>query len=338
MIRSKMMSNELDIFSQGTAVANQANWDDGMTSRVTAASVTSKRITFTKNKFIIKVNGNEVNRSNSSSLDVVVVNASDVSRMYYNKPYNVNDKDKPYPVCWTSNSQTPDASVQESTAERPGRQADKCASCPQNVKGTGANNTKACRFERRLAVVFASQDEKGNWFYDKELYQMKLASMSIFPTDGPQNRRAFNAYSDYLKANNSQLMGVVSRITFDESALVDKVGFQAIGRLTFEQFNELKALQATEESKRAITITVGGPREEHDEGDVFSSKPAAIQAPVQQAVTQPAPSPIPQPVVTHQAEVISEPTVRATSKPVPQAPVKVDLGDISLDDLVGDWA
>lgn len=327
------MSNELDIFSQGTAVANQSNWDDGMTSRVTAASVTSKRITFTKNKFIIKVNGNEVNRSNSSSLDVVVVNASDVSRMYFDKGFNSSDKEKTRPVCWTSNSQNPDASV-------PNPQANACSSCPQNIKGSGANNTKACRFERRLAVVLASQDDTGNWFYDKELYQMKLASMSIFPTDGPQNRRAFNAYSDYLKANNSQLMGVVSRITFDESAQVDKVGFQAIGRLTFEQFNELKALQATEESKRAITITVGGTREEHDEGDVFSSKPAAIQAPVQQVVTQPAPAPapIPQPVVTHQAEVISEPTVRSTSKPVPQAPVKVDLGDISLDDLVGDWA
>ena len=332
------MSNELDIFSQGTAVTNQSNWDDGMTSRVTAASVTSKRITFTKNKFIIKVNGNEVNRSNNTSLDVVVVNASDISRMYYNKPYNVNDKDKPHPVCWTSNSQAPDASVPEATDEKPGRQADKCATCPQNVKGTGANNTKACRFERRLAVVLASQDDTGNWFYDKELYQMKLASMSIFPTDGPQNRRAFNAYSDYLKANNSQLMGVVSRITFDESTQVDKVGFQAVGRLTEAQFTDLKTLQATEESKRAITITVGGSREEHDEGDVFSTKAPAIQAPVQQAVTQPAPTVVPEPVVTHQAEVIPEPKVVSTSKPVPQAPVKVDLGDISLDDLVGDWA
>ena len=162
--------------------------------------------------------------------------------------------------------------------------------------------------------------------------------MSIFPTDGPQNRRAFNAYSDYLKANNSQLMGVVSRITFDESTQVDKVGFQAVGRLTEAQFTDLKTLQATEESKRAITITVGGSREEHDEGDVFSTKAPAIQAPVQQAVTQPAPTVVPEPVVTHQAEVIPEPKVVSTSKPVPQAPVKVDLGDISLDDLVGDWA
>ena len=332
------MSNELDIFSQGTAVTNQSNWDDGITSKVSASSMTSKRITFSKNKFIIKVNGNEVNRSNNTSLDVVVVNASDISRMYYNKPYNVNDKDKPHPVCWTSNSQAPDASVPEATDEKPGRQADKCATCPQNVKGTGANNTKACRFERRLAVVLASQDDTGNWFYDKELYQMKLASMSIFPTDGPQNRRAFNAYSDYLKANNSQLMGVVSRITFDESTQVDKVGFQAVGRLTEAQFTDLKTLQATEESKRAITITVGGSREEHDEGDVFSTKAPAIQAPVQQAVTQPAPTVVPEPVVTHQAEVIPEPKVVSTSKPVPQAPVKVDLGDISLDDLVGDWA
>ena len=325
------MSNELDIFSQGTAVTNQSNWDDGITSKVSASSMTSKRITFSKNKFVIKVNGNEVNRSNSTSLDVVIINASEfVSRMYYAKGYNAKDTDKARPVCWTSNSQNPDASV-------PTPQASACSSCPQNIKGSGPNGTKACRFERRMAVVLASQDEQGNWYFDDEIYQMKLASLSIFGT-GPQNRRPFNEYGDYLKANNSQLMGVVSRITFDESTQVDKVGFQAVGRLTEAQFTDLKTLQATEESKRAITITVGGSREEHDEGDVFSTKAPAIQAPVQQAVTQPAPKVVPEPVVTHQAEVIPEPKVVSTSKPVPQAPVKVDLGDISLDDLVGDWA
>ena len=329
------MSNELDIFSQGTAVANQADWDDGITSKVSASSMTSKRITFSKNKFVIKVNGNEVNRSNSTSLDVVIINASEfVSRMYYAKGYNAKDTDKARPVCWTSNSQNPDASV-------PTPQANACSSCPQNIKGSGPNGTKACRFERRMAVVLASQDANGNWFFDDEIYQMKLASLSIFGT-GPQNRRPFNEYGDYLKANNSQLMGVVSRITFDESAPVDKVGFQAVGRLTFEQFTELKKLQATEESKRAVTITVGGGGEEGESNDAFApttqAAPTFAPAPVQQAPQQaPVQAPL-QTAPTNQVEAIPEPTVRSTSKPVQEAPPKVDLGDISLDDLVGDWA
>ena len=329
------MSNELDIFSQGTAVANQADWDDGITSKVSASSMTSKRITFSKNKFVIKVNGNEVNRSNSTSLDVVIINASEfVSRMYYAKGYNAKDTDKARPVCWTSNSQTPDATV-------PTPQGSACGSCPQNIKGSGPNGTKACRFERRMAVVLASQDANGNWFFDDEIYQMKLASLSIFGT-GPQNRRPFNEYGDYLKANNSQLMGVVSRITFDESAPVDKVGFQAIGRLTFEQFSQLKLLQATEESKRAITITVGGGSEEGESNDAFApttqAAPTNFAPPVQQAPQQAAVPPTVQAAPQDAFEVVPEPTVRSTSKPVQEAPPKVDLGDISLDDLVGDWA
>ena len=329
------MSNELDIFSQGTAVANQADWDDGITSKVSASSMTSKRITFRKTKFVIKVNGNEVNRSNSTSLDVVIINASEfVSRMYYAKGYNAKDTDKARPVCWTSNSQTPDATV-------PTPQGSACGSCPQNIKGSGPNGTKACRFERRMAVVLASQDANGNWFFDDEIYQMKLASLSIFGT-GPQNRRPFNEYGDYLKANNSQLMGVVSRITFDESAPVDKVGFQAIGRLTFEQFSQLKLLQATEESKRAITITVGGGSEEGESNDAFApttqAAPTNFAPPVQQAPQQAAVPPTVQAAPQDAFEVVPEPTVRSTSKPVQEAPPKVDLGDISLDDLVGDWA
>ena len=327
------MSTDLDIFSQGTAVVNQSQWDDGITSRVSASSITSKRISFNRNKFVIKVNGNEVNQSNQDFLDVVIINAADVSRMFYAKGYNANDKEKTRPVCWTSNSQVPDATVLQA-------QGTSCATCPQNIKGSGANGTKACRFERRLAVVLAYQDQNGGWYFGDDIYQMKLASMSIFPTDGPQNRRAFNAYGDYLKANGAQLMGVVSRITFDTTSQVDKVGFQAVGRLSLEQFNQLKYLQASEESRRAITITVGGNSEEHEEFAPTTPQAAPnIQPTIQQAQPQQAPvQQVAQPNRAPAGDAIPEPTVRSTSKPVQEAPIKVDLGDVSLDDLVGDWA
>ena len=324
------MSNELDIFSQGTAVANQSDWDDGITSRVSASSSTSKRISFNRNRFVIKVNGNEVNQSNNDYLDVIVINAADVSRMYYAQGYNAKATEKVRPICWTSNSQVPDAAV-------PHAQGTSCASCPQNIKGSGPNNTKACRFERRLAVVLATQDTNGNWHFDDEIYQMKLASTSIFGT-GPQERRPFNEYGDYLKANNAQFMGVVTRITFDTSAPVDKVGFRAVGRLTHDQFLELKTLQATEESRRAITITVAGGNTDNEETSEFAPTTAKVSAPapVQQAPQQTAPIQNAQP--QHPIDSIPEPTVRSTSKPVQEAPTKVDLNDVSLDDLVGDWA
>jgi hypothetical protein len=335
-----MMSNELDIFSQGTAVVNQAMFDDGITSRVSASSVTSKQISFVKNTFVIKVNGNEVNRSNSKTLDVVVVNASDVNRMYYAKGFNPKATDKERPACWSSNSVTSDAIVQESNEERPGRQSTNCGTCPQNIKGSGPNGTKACRYERRLAVVLASQDANGNWHFDDELYRLKLPSTSIFGT-GASGLRPFNEYGDYLKANNSFFLGVVSRISFDSSTTYDKVFFQAVGRLTTEQSMQLKRLQETDESRRIVTISVAGSsRDEGESNDAFAPTtqvaPVHTAPPAQQAPQQV--PPVENVVQQPQNDFVPEPTVRSTSKPVQEAPPKVDLGDISLDDLVGDWA
>jgi hypothetical protein len=134
-------------------------------------------------------------------------------------------------------------------------------------------------------------------------------------------------------------MGVVTRITFDESAPVDKVGFQAVGRLTHDQFTQLKALQATEESRRAITITVGGGNNNADQEEFAPTTQAyvpPVAAPAVQVPQQAAPVQNAQPQA--QAPAVPEPTVRPAGKPVQEAPAKVDLGDVSLDDLVGDWA
>ena len=95
--------------------------------------------------------------------------------------------------------------------------------------------------------------------------------------------------------------------------------------------------------RSAITITVGGNREENEEFAPTTTQQASYvqpqQAPVQATVSQPAPQQV-APAQAPQAPVdaIPEPTVRSTSKPVQEAPSKIDLGDVSLDDLVGDWA
>ena len=191
------MSNELDVFGS-TAVATHTRRDDGFTANITGSSTTAKRISIRGGKFRLMVNGKEVEKSNQDALDVVVVNASPhVHRMYFSKAYVPGEK-MPPPTCWTSDSQKPDETVVE-------KQAESCLTCPQNIKGSGANGTKACRFSRRIAVVRAD-DLNG------DVYQMTLPAQSIFG-NGTKDCKPLHEYTDYVRANGQNLMSVVSRVS-----------------------------------------------------------------------------------------------------------------------------
>ena len=253
---TERMTTELDIFSQGsTAVAHRNRRDDGFTANITGSSVTAKRISIRGSKFRLMVNGKEVEKSNQDALDVVIVNASPhVHRMYFSKAYTPGEK-MPPPTCWTSDSQKPDDAVVE-------KQADSCLACPQNIKGSGANGTKACRFSRRIAVVRAD-DLNG------DVYQMTLPSQSIFGT-GPKERKPLHEYTDYVKANGENLMSVVSRVSFDEDSSSTKIGFKAIRVLTDDEWEICKAKSTSEEALRAITLSVSVNSE--DDGEEFEQK------------------------------------------------------------------
>ena len=217
------MSTDLDVFGS-TAVTTHSRRDDGFTANITGSSSTAKRISIRGGKFRLMVNGKEVEKSNQDALDVVIVNASPhVHRMYFSKAYVPGEK-MPPPTCWTSDSQKPDEAVVE-------KQAESCLSCPQNIKGSGANGTKACRFSRRIAVVRAD-DMNG------DVYQMTLPSQSIFGT-GTKDRKPLHEYTDYVKANGENLMSVVSRVSFDEDSSSTKVGFKPIRVLSDEEYAKL---------------------------------------------------------------------------------------------------
>jgi hypothetical protein len=307
------MSNELDVFQQGsTAVATHRRRDDGFTANITGSSTTAKRISIRGGKFRLMVNGKEVEKSNQDALDVVIVNASPhVHRMYFSKAYVPGEK-MPPPTCWTSDSQSPDPAVVE-------KQAESCLACPQNIKGSGANGTKACRFSRRIAVVRAD-DMNG------DVYQMTLPAQSIFG-NGTKDCKPLHEYTDYVKANGENLMSVVSRVSFDEDSSSTKIGFKAIRVLNDEEYSVCATKSTSDEAKRAITLSVSVNKE--DDGEEFETKK---QQPIQR------------PQVAKVEDNIPEPTIRATEKPsapppppTPAAP-KTDQGDVSLDDLVSDWA
>ena len=310
------MSTEVDVFQSG-AVATTSRRDDGFTANITGSSITSKRISIRNNVFRLMVNGKEIDKSESRHLDVVIVNASPyVHRMYFAGEYKPGQKVSP-PACWTQDSIKPDAEV-------PNPQSATCADCPQNIKGSGPNGTKACRFSRRIAVVKAD-DMNG------DVYQVTLPAQSIFG-NGSAERRPLHEYTDYVRANNQNLMSVVSRMSFDMDSSSTKIGFKPIRILNDEEYDVCLAKSKSDDSKRAIQLTVNVNKEEDEEAN---SQPAPAPQAKREA------DPFPKAEVVEE-EDIPEPIKRAEPKvepkPQPVQQPKADINDVSLDDLVSDWS
>lgn len=310
------MSTEVDVFQTG-AVATTSRRDDGFTANITGSSITSKRISIRNNVFRLVVNGKEIDKSEARHLDVVIVNASPyVHRMYFAGEYKPGQKVSP-PACWTQDSIKPDAEV-------PNPQSATCADCPQNIKGSGPNGTKACRFSRRVAVVKAD-DING------DVYQVTLPAQSIFG-NGTAERRPLHEYTDYVRANNQNLMSVVSRMSFDMDSSSTKIGFKPIRILSDEEYDVCLAKSKSDDSKRAIQLTVNVNKEQDEEAN---SQPAPAPQAKREADSFPK-------VEAIEEEDIPEPVKRAEPKtepkPQPVQQPKADINDVSLDDLVSDWS
>jgi len=316
------MTKELDVFQNKPTEMVKSNRDDGFSHTISGNSSTSKRISIRNNLFRLIINGEEISKSNQRHLDVVIINASpSVHRMFYPEAYRPGAKLSP-PSCWSSDAQVPDTDVLEP-------QHKDCSGCPQNIKGSGPNNTKACRFSRRIAVVMADNLEG-------DIYQMTLPAQSIFGT-GDDTGKPLNKYADYVKANKEAVGSVVTRMSFDENSSSTKVKFLPMSRLSDEEFEISKGQGATDDAKRAITLTVVKREPEVDEKDL----PKAFRLAEEQKAKP------------EQEEVIEEPVKKKTSrkKKVKTEAVQQDLfkqeppeeqppqdtDNISLDDLVSDW-
>ena len=318
------MTQDLDVFQNKPTQMVKSNREDGFSHTISGSSSTSKRISIRNNLFRLIINGEEISKSNQRHLDVVIVNASpSVHRMFYAEAYRPGAKLSP-PSCWSSNAQVPDKDVLEP-------QHKDCSDCPQNIKGSGPNNTKACRFSRRIAVVMADNLEG-------DIYQMTLPAQSIFGT-GDDTGKPLNKYADYVKANKEAVGSVVTRMSFDENSSSTKVKFWPFARLTDEEFEISKSQGATEDAQRAITLTVAKKEPEVDEKDL----PEAFRLTQKDESDE---------IEAEKKETITEPVKKKTSRknktktePVQQdlfkkeqteEPVQ-DTGKASLDDLVADW-
>ena len=199
-----------------------------------------KRISVKGGVFRLMSGSDEVAAIEDRHLDVVIVQAAPkISRTYYAGSYEEGASKAP--DCWSADGEKPDASAKEA-------QASNCASCPQNVKGSGQGDSRACRFSQRLAVVVAD-DIAG------DIMQLTLSATSIFGKE-EGDKRPLQANARFLAAQSISPETVVTRLRFDTKAAVPKLFFQPMRWLSEDEYEIVKEKSESKEAKQAVTMSV----------------------------------------------------------------------------------
>ena len=212
--------------------------DDNLTGG--SGGIKSHRISLRGGRFRELVNGEQVNVKSDGFLNVVIINAAKLSRTYYKGAYDAENPSAP--TCWSPDTQTPSSDVPKDQM-----QASRCMDCPQNIKGSGQGESRACRFSQRLAILLEGQMDT--------VYQLQLPATSIFG-EAKDGNMGMQAYAKYLKAHKTPSIAVVTQMSFDENSDTPKLFFKAVRPLNEDELNQAVAMKDSEDAIKAITLTV----------------------------------------------------------------------------------
>jgi hypothetical protein len=277
------MSN-ITLFSPANVPAFARNNELSDTAKaLTGGNVSNnKRISIKGGVFRLLAGGKEVAAIDDRHLEVVIVKAAPkLSRIFYAAQYDAENIVPP--DCWSNDGEHPDASAQN-------RQAETCMACPQNIAGSGQNNSRACRFQQRVAVVLADN-------IAGDVMQLTLPATSIFGKE-EGDKRALQAYARYLAVQNPPVNPeqIVTEMRFDTKAESPKLFFKPVRWLNDEENEVAKEHAASPVAQRAVVMTVaqsdgvknnapkmvlaGKPPvvEAEDDADEVPAKPAAKKA------------------------------------------------------------
>lgn len=232
-----------------------------------------KRLSIKGGTFRYVAGGQEIGKLEERYIDLVLINAAPhISRTYYSKAFDGDAKPES-PDCWSIAGDKPEEKARN-------KQHDNCLNCPQNQKGSGKGQSKACRYSQRLAVVLANDIEG-------EVLQLQLPATSLFG-DASEAGASLQGYYKSLNARSIDPAALITRARFDTDSESPKLGFSALGWLTQEQYNTAVEKGQSEEAKRAITMTVF----EIDGVDKIAAVPLPSGTP---PVMAPSPAPAPAP-------------------------------------------
>jgi hypothetical protein len=294
--------SEMTLFSKGgnTLPAHLKNLQlDATTKALMGGSggTGGKRISIRGNVFRMMVDGKEIAQNEDRAMNIIIAAANaNVSRNYYAGTYQ--EGQAMAPTCWSNDGVAPDIK-----AEQP--QASKCASCAQNIKGSGQGDSRACRFTQRLAVLLEN-DIRG------DVYQLSLPAQSIFGA-AENGKMPLQSYAKFLGSHGLPVTAVVTEMRFDTASATPRLTFKAVRPLNEEELAMTQEKGQSAEAKSAIAATAA-----QMDGATKVSAPA-IEAPKAETKTEPK--------VEAEAVETAEPTKR-TKKAAPK-----DVADI-----LDDWA
>ena len=297
-----------------------------------SSTAAGKRISIKGGVFRLLADGKEIATIEDRHLDVIIVRAAaKVSRQFYAAAYD-KDAAAAAPDCTSKDGEHPDAGVKSA-------QAKSCLTCPQNVAGSGTGNSRACRYQQRMAVVLEN-DPSG------AVMQMILPATSIFgKAEG--DKHPLQSFARYLAAQNPPINPeqIVTRMRFDTKSESPKLFFAPTRWLTDDEYDIIKdqaecadalkavnADAATTDGVKAAPLALEGKRpakaapapaeDDEDEAPVPAPKAA-----------KPAVKAKPAPVVEEEEDTAPEPEVRKAAPKATAVPVKAN----KLADIVSDW-
>ena len=238
------MSN-ITLFSSANVPAFARNNELSDTAKaLTGGGVSNsvKRISIKGGVFRLVAGGKEIAAIDERHLNVIIVKAAPkVSRIFYSASYDADNITGP--DCWSNDGERPDASAEN-------KQAETCMSCPKNIAGSGQGNSRACRYQQRLAVVLENNPSG-------DVMQLTLPATSVFGKE-EGDKRPLQAYARYLAVQNPPVNPeqIVTEMRFDTKAESPKLHFKPVRWLTDEEYEVIKAQGETDDAKRAVVMTV----------------------------------------------------------------------------------
>jgi hypothetical protein len=273
---------------------------------LTGGNVSSvKRISIKGGVFRLVAGGKEIASIDERHMNVIIVKAAPkVSRIFYAKSYDADNIAGP--DCWSNDGERPDPTAAN-------KQSVTCMNCPQNAAGSGQGNTRACRYQQRLAVVLENNPTG-------DVLQLTLPATSVFgKEDG--DKRPLQAYARFLAVQNPPVNPeqIVTEMRFDTKAEAPKLHFKPVRWLTEEEYEVIKTQADSPDAQRAIVMTTA-------QSDGVKAAPAlAIPGKPPAAEKKPQAEPV--------AEADEEPEVRSTAAKPSAVPAKKS----KLADIVSDW-
>jgi len=258
-----------------------------------------------KNGIFTKEIGGKPMGKIKGDVNVVIINSSPkVGRIFYANAWTP-DAEPTAPDCFSNDGNSPDAGSTNKQAER-------CDDCERNIKGSGQGNSKACRYSRRIAVML--EDDFGTPL-EGDVYQMNLASKTLFGQSPAENTHMFENYVKYLGNNGKSLDWYITKISFNEENNNASQLFTPVEHIKRHQYDVISKIATTPAVVKMVTMT---PYQAD-----MSGRTPSLEVPKSFA----------KPVAAKEDDIVEEPKKRESKKADPAPTPKKNL-----DSVIAAWA